>query len=159
MKIRGRDKSATKREKEQEIQTEKFRELIKEMYKGFPNIRTSENLVKQVIVTEKDRDALVQRGYLIKEDHVANGKTSSYYGLGPNSLSLISAWKSEELNERIMKMNVAVVLLASLTVFVSIVTALQTITDPFLKAFVVFGEGVLIAIMAYVFLLFKPKKH
>ena len=154
-----RDKWATNNEEYLLTQTKKFRELIKDMYKGFPNLRLHEDRIKEVVITEEVRTALVDHGFFIREPHSSMGKEYYEYALGPNSLNLISAWKTEELNETIIKMNVAVVLLASLTVFVSIVNALQTITDPFLKGFVVFGEVSLIAIIIYVFLLFKSKKY
>jgi hypothetical protein len=150
-----RDEIAASKEDYCLAQPKKFRELIKDMYKGFPNLRVHEDRIKEVVITEEDRTALVDHGFFIRELHSSGGKEYYEYALGPNSLNLISAWKTEELNETIIKMNVAVVLLASLTVFVSIVNALRTITDPFLNGFVVFGEVSLIAIMIYVFLLFK----
>ena len=68
------------------IEPDKFKELILDMYRGFPNWRYF-GMVEKVVVTEEDRNQLEKRGFLIKE------KTSegNRYALGSNSLVLVSA--------------------------------------------------------------------
>ncbi len=74
-----------------------FKRLILLMYENFPNFRVAEKAVKEIIIMGEDRKFLCKHGFFIEE------KTNEghNYGLGPNALSLVSAWKTEELNKRI----------------------------------------------------------
>ena len=114
------------REEESAQQTEKFKWLIKEMYKRFPNIRISENRIKEVIVTKEDRDSLVQHGYFIREPMVSGDEEGFQYGLGPNSLNLITSWKNEELTKKIVFLTVAFLTVGVLTLFATIVNVLAS---------------------------------
>jgi len=71
--------------------------LFMEMYKGFPNGRLSEEIVNKIIVTENDRNVLLDHGFLVKEDVISDGRVKRHYNLGPNALPLISSWKMEKL--------------------------------------------------------------
>ena len=94
----------------EKIEVEKFRRLILEMYDGFPNYRYF-GMVEDVIKSEKDRKRLIKHGFLIKE----KTNKGEHYSLGPNALSLVSSWKTEELTKNVRKLTwLLVVLTASL---------------------------------------------
>lgn len=107
-------------------QPKKFRELIEEMYSGFPNIRTHEERIKKAIVTEEDISNLVKRGYFIEESYRHGDKEGKRYGLGPNALNLISSWRNEELAAKIVNLTYAVFLLGILTLGTGIVNAISS---------------------------------
>jgi len=74
-----------------EIEVRKFKKLILDMYRGFPNWRYH-GMVEKIIKTEEDRKQLIDQGYLIREPNL--GKYT--YGLGANALLLVNAWKMEQ---------------------------------------------------------------
>ena len=90
-----------------EIEVDKFKELIKDMYKGFPNWRYAPKLpngegVEGIVTIKEVRDKLEKSGILIKSPTVVEGKEFKWM-LGPNALPLVSAWKTEELAEQSLK--------------------------------------------------------
>lgn len=74
------------------IEVNKFRNLILDMYRGFPNWRYI-GMVEQVVKSQRDRKSLIKHGFLIRDN--VNGR--QVYGLGPNGLMLVNAWKTEKL--------------------------------------------------------------
>src|SRR3989338_4886322 len=102
------------------IEVEKFKELILDMYRGFPNYRFY-GMVEAVIKTEEDRNRLIKHGFLIKEK---TGK-GDQYGLGPNSLPLVSAWKTEQLTKQINYLTWAILFLSIVILVVTIVGILK----------------------------------
>lgn len=97
-----------------------FRELFEKLYDGFPNGRLSEDVVREVIVTNEDTKFLVEHGYLLEEQHQVDGTTVMKYNLGPEGLNLISSWRMEDLTQKMAHLTY---LIAALTV-VNIVVAL-----------------------------------
>ena len=99
---------------------ENFKNLILDMYKGFPNYIYSD--IENIIISESIRKTLIENGYLIEEsDRDEKGKHHTGYMLGPSMLPLISSWKNEELAKQIKNLTVALVVL---TVFLVILTIL-----------------------------------
>lgn len=103
-----------------EIEVEKFKKLIKDMYRGFPNF-VYKGMVEKVIIMDNVRDKLEEANFLIKEKH-ADGKGNSWdeYMLGPNALMLVSTWKSEELNQNIEWLTKILLAIGALTIFLII---------------------------------------
>ena len=116
MRIKRQEKNITPVENRWLTQNKEFRKLVERMYKGFPNTTVHEDEVKKVIITEELRTALVDHGFFIKELYSEEGREYCRYALGPSSLNLIIAWKSEELSKSILKMNVFLVVLTTLLV-------------------------------------------
>jgi len=104
----------------EKIEVEKFKELILDMYRGFPNYRFY-GMVEAVIKTEEDRNHLIKHGFLIKE------KTDkvNQYGLWPNSLPLVSAWKTEQLTKQINYLTWAILFLSIVILVVTIIGILK----------------------------------
>ena len=103
----------------------KFKKLIFRLYLNFPNLQIKEGEIKKVIVTEKMRELLVKNGYLIKEPTInEDGEQMYYYSLGPNSLSLVSSWKTEELTEKMKNLTYWVI---GLTLINILLVLIQTI--------------------------------
>jgi len=92
------------------IEIDKFKELILDMYRGFPNWRYF-GMVEAVIKSEEDRTRLIKSGFLVRE----KSTKVFQYSLGPNSLSLVSAWKTEELTMQIWALTFMLVGIALLT--------------------------------------------
>jgi hypothetical protein len=83
----------------QKDEQKEFRNLIEEMYKGFPNSTKHEDEIKKVIKTEKMRENFEKYGFFMREEH----GNVNYYALGPNSINLISNWRLEKLNHRMIE--------------------------------------------------------
>jgi hypothetical protein len=90
------------------------------MYKGFPNTVIHEDEIKKVIKTEKVRENFQKYGFFMREGH----GNVNYYALGPNSINLISNWKLEELNHRMIVMNAVLIVLTLLILSVTILDIL-----------------------------------
>jgi len=78
-----------------------FKDLVLRMYRGFPNVRTTEEEVHKIVISDEDRERLEKQGYLYKEEY-SDGEIM--YGLGPNALNLVAAWKTEKLTEGIKRL-------------------------------------------------------
>ena len=95
----------------EKIEVEKFRELILDMYRGFPNWRYL-GIVEKVIKTEKDRKQLIKHGFLIKE----KTDKGEQFSLGPNALLLVNSWKTEALTKRIYWLTIIMILLIAMQI-------------------------------------------
>lgn len=109
----------------EEDESENIKKLFLDMFRGFPNWRYR-GMVEKVIVAEKDRELLIKHGYLDKEKIDDNW----HYFLGPNALPLISAWKTEQVNEEMRKQNKYLLSLTSLITTLTIVLVMLAIVGP-----------------------------
>jgi len=107
---------------EEKIEVERFKELFLDMFKDFPNCRYSGKRVENVIKTEKDRLTLEKYGYLLIE----KTDNRNYYGLGPNALSLINSWKTEESTKKTEELTKLSLVLTAVIVVLSLVTIILT---------------------------------
>jgi hypothetical protein len=107
----------------EKIEVDKFKKLIKDMFRGFPNWQYK-GMVEQVIVTENMRNELIKSGYLIKEEHRKDNQDFNIYMLGPNALPLVSAWETEELTKKIKGLTIAVITLTIISVGISTIALL-----------------------------------
>ncbi len=89
----------------EKIEVNKFRKLILDMYRGFPNYRYF-NMVEQVI-EEEDRNRLIKHGFLVKEKIGER----DLYSLGPNALLLVNSWKMEDLTNKIVLLTIIMIVL------------------------------------------------
>lgn len=99
--------------------SEKIKDLFLDMFRGFPNYRYRRDIIENIIVTEVDRKDLIEKGYLLKED-VNDTYT---YRLGASALPLISAWKSEKINQSIFNLTWLAVIIAVVAIITTIVVA------------------------------------
>ena len=102
-----------------------FRELINYFYNIFPNGLLSEDKINKIIVTEDVRKSLVEKRFLLREKLVSNKKYRFYYSLGPNSLSLVSSWKTEELTRSIKKLTWIAVVMTGISTILIIIQILK----------------------------------
>ena len=123
MKNKSTEKNLVERSK---VEVESFKELIKDMYRGFPNWQYNK-MVEDVIKTQKMRDELVNAKFLLRESHIFQGEERELYMLGPNALQLVSAWETEELSKRVKKLTFLAVILASLSAIVSLASLIVSI--------------------------------
>ena len=107
------------------IQVEKFKKMILDMYKGFPNTVYSEGDVKQVIVGGDARKKLVEKGFLMEEIYIDEKGKHLNYMLGPNALILVSSWKNEELAKWIKNLTIFLIGLTALLVILTILTIIH----------------------------------
>ncbi len=82
-------------------EVDNFKGLILEMYRGFPNWFYVD-FVERAISTKMMRERLILAHFLIEGDRIVDGKTQKMYMLGPSALPLVSAWKSEELTNKLL---------------------------------------------------------
>lgn len=108
-----------KKLKEKSWRDWKFKDLIINMYKYFPDSRYSNLIVHKIIKTEKDRLSLVNQGYLIVEEH-SDRANKFWYGLGPNGINLVNAWKTEKLTNEIKILTKALLLLTGVLVVLTV---------------------------------------
>ncbi|MFW5982930.1 MAG: hypothetical protein ACOCQ4_00365 [bacterium] len=95
---------------------ESFQDLINYLYERFPNGQLSEDIVNRIVVTENQRKELVKNSYLFRETTSNCDERKYSYSLGPNSLSLVSTWKTEELTKKIHNLTWVIVGLTVLNV-------------------------------------------
>ena len=100
-------------------QKDPVKKLFFKLWKNFPNGLTSKE-VEEIIVMQSVRNKLEEHGYLYVEKGIIDGKEKTYYGLGPNGVSLISAWKTEALTA-------GAFFIACLALLFSVITFLFTI--------------------------------
>ena len=108
----------------QQIEVKKFEELIKEMYRGFPNWQFKQ-MVEQVVVTEEMRKQLIDAKILSKEQYFVDARKQEVYMLGPNALALVSAWGTEELTGSIRRLTWAVLALTGISLVLLIIQTLR----------------------------------
>lgn len=104
----------------EEIDAEKFKTLILEMYDGFPNLIVV-GKVEQVVRSDNIMRKLLDSGYLVRDTTLENGVKSVGYFLGPAALPLVSAWKTEELSRSIKRLTFYVIGLAVAAMVLSII--------------------------------------
>ncbi len=100
---------------------EEFKTLVKDMHRGFPRFRYYN--VEQKIPTESDRQNLIKHGFFLEE--TMDGK--KVYSLGPNGLLLVSAWKMEDLTNRLLLLTLMMALVSILSVAVALETLFRVI--------------------------------
>lgn len=99
----------------EKLEVSKFKKLIKEMYKGFPNYYYF-GMVEQNIPNEEIREEVIDQKILVKLKGKHNDKQDKYI-LGMNGLNLVNSWKNEELANRMKNLTwVLVFLTAVLTI-------------------------------------------
>ena len=108
----------------QQIEVKKFEKLVKEMYRGFPNWQFRK-MVEDVVVTKEMRDQLIDAKFLVKEQHVVDRQKYDVYMLGPNALTLVSAWETEELTRSIKKLIWAVIIMTGASLIIIIIQTLK----------------------------------
>ena len=105
----------------EKVDVEKFKKLIKEMYKGFPNFEYR-GMVEKIITTEKVREELEKAKFLIKEEFAdREGNLYNMYMLGPSALPLISAWKTEDLTKKIKTLTIWILVITGIALLINII--------------------------------------
>jgi hypothetical protein len=94
------------------IEVNKIKDLFLDMFRGFPNYRYRKDLIESVIITDSDRKELISQKILLKESI----NDTYTYRLGPNALPIISTWKSEKVNETLVKLTWTLVGFGILTI-------------------------------------------
>ncbi len=89
----------------EKIEVNKFRKLILDMYRGFPNYRYF-GMVEPVIKKE-DINQLIKHGFLVKE----KTDKGDQYSLGPNALLIVNSWKMEDLTNKIFFLTITMIVL------------------------------------------------
>ncbi|MBS3087187.1 hypothetical protein J4226_01190 [Candidatus Pacearchaeota archaeon] len=105
--------------KKQRIEVEEFKKEWRNLHQGFPRYLYSDRL-EQVVPTQEVRDNLIKHGFLLKciPTQDKNG-TKHPYMLGPNSLSLISSWNTEDLSKRTLQLSKDTKFLTKVVIFLS----------------------------------------
>jgi len=98
----------------------RFKTIILELYKSFPQGLFGEEIIKMAIITEEMREELVNKGILYK----TKLGDKNYYTLGANGLNLVSSWKMEELTDETKRLNQWVLILSVIVVFLTIIQIL-----------------------------------
>lgn len=108
--------------KTKEIDVERFKNMIFEMYKGFPNMYYSESEIKNVIVGWDVRKTLIKEGYFIEDTYWDTQKKKHVcYTLGPNALVLVSSWINEKIARQIKYLNLILISLTFALIILSII--------------------------------------
>ncbi len=92
----------------EEIEVEKFKKLIKDMYKGFPNWVYHERLIS--IINKDMIDHLVENKFLIKWTP-KDPAEQRVYSLGVNALPLVSSWQIEVLTSWLIVLTIVLLIL------------------------------------------------
>ena len=102
------------------IEVNKFKELIKEMLRGYPNY-VYYGLVEKVINKSVIKD-LLKNKFLTKGKTILEGKEVPGYSLGVNALPIVSAWETEELTRKIKWLTIIVIAIAIISVVIQIIS-------------------------------------
>ena len=117
--------------KVKKVEVDKFKNLIMDMYRGYPNWEYH-GLVEKVVIMEEARNELIKSGVLIKAiPTISNGKEVDHWMIGPNALSLVSSWKTEELANKTFELNKKITKLTKVMVGVAIATLISAIIQIF----------------------------
>jgi hypothetical protein len=108
------------KESNSKIPIDKFKKLFIDVYNDFPNSKVLETSINDIILSENDRKLLCDNNYLIREKIWYRNKFMYFYGLGPNGLSLVTAWKTEELSKDIRTMTWCIVVLTAIMVLIGV---------------------------------------
>ncbi len=111
--------------KNNKVEVERFKKLIREMYRGFPNWQYRK-MVEDVIITDEMRKSLLDSKFLLKEKHVQNGQEYDIYMLGPSALNLVSAWETEDLTKSIKRLTWTVLIMTGISLVLLIIQTLKT---------------------------------
>jgi hypothetical protein len=103
----------------EKVEVDKFKKLILDMYRGFPNFQYS-GMVEQVVITQNVRDKLIEGDFLLKEKHAREGINYDVYMLGPNALALVSAWNTENLTRQIRILTIIVAAISALSLVIAL---------------------------------------
>jgi len=118
----------------EEIEVEKFKWLIKDMFRGYPNYRYFK-IVENIIKTEESRNDLIEAKILISGKYRdEQGNAQDGYSLGANALPLVSAWNNEELakdtrnfTKSINNLTIWLLFLTGITVLLTALIAIKTL--------------------------------
>ncbi|MEK6821247.1 MAG: hypothetical protein AABY11_02510 [archaeon] len=72
---------------------EKAKNLIIELWNGFPNIRFSEKEVEKAIMSGDTLNSLVKNNFLLVSETVTAGEINRFYSIGPNGILLVQSWE------------------------------------------------------------------
>ncbi len=103
----------------EKVEVNKFKKLILDMYRGFPNFQYS-GMVEQVVITQNVRDKLADGGFLIKENNASDYGESEIYMLGPNALALVSAWNTEDLTRQIRILTIIAAAVSAISLVIAL---------------------------------------
>lgn len=122
----------------EQVEVEKFKKLILDMYRGFPRWLYSKQ-VEDIIPTENMRKTLEKHGFLVIEPHGDEKGTNYQYMLGPNALVLVSTWETEELAKSNVELTKSMkkwtIALVVITIILAIATVVQIL--PILKSILI----------------------
>lgn len=104
---------------ETKVEVNRFKKLILDMYRGFPNFQYS-GMVEQVVVMQNVRDKLIESGFLLREKHAREGIAYDVYMLGPNALALVSAWNTEDLTRQIRILTIIAAAISVLSLVIAL---------------------------------------
>lgn len=98
-----------------------FRNLLKTLWKDYPNETYKETEVNNIIRIQEVRKQLIDEKVLRTEKHGnSKGDEFLHYGLGATGLQLVSGWKTEELSEIAIKLSMLAILLGALQIIVQL---------------------------------------
>ena len=98
-------------QKDEKIEIEKFKDLVKEMHKGFPRY-VFHGVVEEVIDSQNVINNLVESKFFRRgKFKTKEGKILDGYSLDVGALPLVSAWKLETLTGWLIALTVFLVLL------------------------------------------------
>ncbi len=103
----------------EKVEANRFKKLILDMYRGFPNFQYS-GMVEQVVITQDVRDKLADGGFLIKENNASDYGESEIYMLGPNALALVSAWNTEDLTRQIRILTIIAAAVSAISLVIAL---------------------------------------
>jgi hypothetical protein len=116
------------------LEVNKFKDLIKQMYNGFPNFIFFK-MVEDVVKTQDIRRHLLKNKFFIKGPYRdADGNIREGYSLGINALPYANALETEELTHKMLNLTKSINRLTkcvvALTLFVAGVAILQFLFRP-----------------------------
>lgn len=107
-----------------EIEVKKFKKLVTEMFRGYPNYFYF-GMVEADINKEKIDD-LVKNGFLVKGEIIGRRKKTDAYSLGINALPIVSAWETEELTRKIKFLTIVIIVLTVITIIISVISLFKS---------------------------------
>ena len=108
-----------------------FRQMVIYLFDGYPEKKIKKSELKEIFEDEKEIRSLVTNGFLVEE--TTSGSNENKYSLGPHTIELVSAWKTEELASKIQKLTIVVLFVGIVLILILGASFMMQLVQFFLK--------------------------
>jgi len=108
-----------------------FRKMVTFLFDGYPGKKIKKSELKEIFSDEKEINSLVLNGFLFEEQ--TSGSNENNYSLGPHTIEIVLAWKTEELTSKIQRLTIIVLFIGILLILTLGASFVMQLVQFFLK--------------------------